>query len=447
MGKVKRLFACSSCGRPSGQWAGRCAACGEWGTIDEQAAPSSGSRAVLGVAPAIEDLAPRAEERRIGTGFAGVDRVLGGGLVPGSVVLVAGAPGIGKSTLLLQLASRLTASGHPCLIASGEEARGQVAARARRLGLDGAGLAFAPGRSLSDVLGAADARRPAVLVVDSLHTLRDPGSDTLAGGPAQVRLCVDELVGLAKRTGIAMLLIGHVTKAGDLAGPRTVEHAVDVVMSFDGEPRSGLRVLAGGKNRYGPEGEVAWFEMGSTGLVERQAGPAAGDGAGEPGCATALAMAGRRALAVEVQALVVPTDGPPRRQVSGLDPRRFHIVAAVADRATNLRLIRSELFGACAGGLRLDDPGADLAVAAALVSAGAGVAPPEGTGFAGEVSLTGSVRPVGAIDQRASAAASAGLRRLVCAASEGGTRDRVGRVELVRVRHLREAVAWSATGR
>jgi len=253
--------------------------------------------------------------------------------------------------------------------------------------------------------------------------------------------------GLAKRTGIAMLLIGHVTKAGDLAGPRTVEHAVDVVMSFDGEPRSGLRVLAGGKNRYGPEGEVAWFEMGSTGLVERQAGPAAGDGAGEPGCATALAMAGRRALAVEVQALVVPTDGPPRRQVSGLDPRRFHIVAAVADRATNLRLIRSELFGACAGGLRLDDPGADLAVAAALVSAGAGVAPPEGTGFAGEVSLTGSVRPVGAIDQRASAAASAGLRRLVCAASEGGTRDRVGRVELVRVRHLREAVAWSATGR
>jgi DNA repair protein RadA/Sms len=446
MGKVKRVFVCSGCGRPSGQWAGRCSSCGEWGTVDERivAVGSGRDRGTNGQSVAVQDLAPQAEERRIETGFAGVDRVLGGGLVPGSVVLVAGAPGIGKSTLLLQLASHLTGAGHPCLIASGEEARGQVAARARRLGLNGPGLRFVPGRELQDVLGAVESSRPAVLVLDSLHTIRDSRSETLPGGPAQVRACVDALVGFAKAQGTTMLLVGHVTKAGDLAGPRTIEHAVDVVLSFEGEPRSGLRVLAGGKNRFGTEGEVAWFEMGASGLVEREAGPGLGPGGDEAGCATALAMAGRRALAVEVQALVVPTEGPPRRQVAGLDGRRFHLVAAVADRATNLRLVRSELFGASAGGLRLDDPGVDLAVAAALVSACSGRPPPVRHGFVGEVSLTGGIRPVGNLEQRASAAAAAGLERLVCAASEVERRRSINGVTLTGVHHLRQALSWAA---
>ena len=314
------------------------------------------------------DLALDGEERRIQTGFPSVDRVLGGGLVPGSVVLLAGAPGIGKSTLLLQLASRLSNAGHPCLIASGEESRGQVASRAHRLGLDGDRLSFVPGRHLAEVVAIGAAQKPVILIVDSIHTIRDADSNALPGGTGQVRTCADALVALAKEQGITVLLIGHVTKGGDLAGPRTLEHAVDAVLTFEGDPRSGLRILCGGKNRFGPEGEVAWFEMRASGLVETESGPRIGDGEPEPGCATALALAGRRALAVDVQALVVPSEGPPRRQVTGLDPRRFQIVAAVTDRSTDSRLGRAEIFGASAGGLRLDDPGVDLAIAAALAS-------------------------------------------------------------------------------
>ncbi len=403
--------------------------------------------------PPIQDLAHLAEERRIGTGFAGVDRVLGGGLVPGSVVLVAGAPGIGKSTLLLQLASRLTVAGHPCLIASGEEARGQVALRARRLGVDGAGLSFVPGRELSDVLAAVEGQRPPVAVVDSIHTLRDSGADGIAGGPGQVRGCVDALVGVAKRVGVTMILVGHVTKAGDLAGPRTIEHAVDVVLTFEGDSRSGMRVLAGGKNRFGAEGEVAWFEMRADGLVEREVAPGLIGEEREPGCATALVRTGRRALAVDVQALVIPTEGPARRQVAGLDPRRFHIVAAVAERATRARLIRCELIGAAAGGLRVDDPAADLAVAAALVSACTGEPIPAGTAFAGEVSLTGAVRPVGSLAQRVQAAAAAGRTRVVCSREDavswrrglegpGGDRGAAS-VRVEPADHLRDALPWA----
>jgi DNA repair protein RadA/Sms len=405
--------------------------------------PTGGALRAAGVAshrPSVLTLVPSEQERRISTGFPSVDRVLGGGLVPGSAVLLAGAPGIGKSTLLLQLASRLSGAGHPCLLASGEEARAQVAARARRLGIDGDGLRFVPGRDLSGVLDAAADERPSVLVIDSVHTIRDAGSPSLPGGVGQVRACADALIAMAKEHGVTVLLIGHVTKDGDLAGPRTLEHAVDTVLTFEGDHRSGLRVLAGGKNRFGPEGEVAWFEMTPTGLVETDAGPRLGEGDSEPGCATALALAGRRAFAVDVQALVVPSDGPPRRQVSGLDHRRFHIVAAVTDRALHLRLIRSELFGATSGGLRLDDPGVDLAVAAALASASVGRPAPAGCGFVGEVSLTGSVRPVAGMDHRLSAARAAGLSALVVPAA-GPVRGRPPPgLRIVPVAHVREAL-------
>jgi DNA repair protein RadA/Sms len=314
--------------------------------------------------------------------------------------------------------------------------------------LDGSALAFVPGRELGEVLGTVEARMPAVLIVDSLHTIRDSGSDALAGGPGQVRACVDALVGLAKRIGVTMLLVGHVTKAGDLAGPRTIEHAVDVVLSFEGDPRTGLRILAGGKNRFGPEGEVAWFEMHPDGLIERASGPGLMGGEREAGCATALVTAGRRGLAIDVQALVIPSEGPPRRQVAGLDPRRFHIVAAVADRAAGLRLVRAELIGATAGGLRVDDPAADLAVAAALVSASVGVPVPDRTAYMGEVSLTGAIRPVGSLEQRLQAASAAGIEQVVCALDEARSDARTelragsGGIRLVPIGHLRDALAW-----
>lgn len=440
MGKLKRMFVCDSCGRPSAQWVGRCSACGDWGSVSEHPAGSAGSSGAARAS--ILSLAPDPQEHRFSTGSPGVDRVLGGGLVPGSVVLVAGAPGTGKSTLLLQLASRLTAAGHPCLLASGEEGRGQIAARARRLGLDGESLSYVSGRALPDVLAAAAERAPAVLIVDSIQTIRDPDSPALPGGVGQVRGCADALVSLAKDRDITVLLVGHVTKEGDLAGPRTLEHVVDSVITFEGDARSGLRVLTGGKNRYGPEGEVAWFEMAPQGLIEREAGPVLLTGGGEPGCAAGLVLAGRRAFAVDIQALVVPTGGPQRRQVTGLEPRRFHIVSAVVDRVLGLGLSRAELFGASSGGLHVDEPGADLAVAAAVASAAQRRPPPAGRGFIGELSLTGTIRPVPGMDARLSAASAAGLSEVVVPMGSPGLSVGLSVPRVIQAAHVREALSW-----
>jgi len=279
-----------------------------------------------------------------------------------------------------------------------------------------------------------------VLAVDSIQTLRDPGATQMPGGVSQVRMCADALVGLAKTEGITVVLTGHVTKDGDLAGPRALEHAVDVVLSFDGDPRSGLRILAGGKNRFGAEGETAWFEMGASGLAEIDPSDLLVSGERVPGAAVALPRSGRRALAVEVQALVGSPEGPARRQATGLDLRRFQLVAAVLDRAVGLPLGRAELFGAASGGVRVDDPACDLAVAAALASAVTGAVPPPGAAFVGEVSLTGLVRPAAAMAQRLQAARAAGCG--VVFAPEGPPTGAEG--VLVRpVRHVRDALAWA----
>jgi len=376
----------------------------------------------------------------VSTGIAGVDRVLGGGLVPASVALLAGEPGIGKSTLLLQLVANLSTTGLPCLLASGEESRTQEAARARRHAIPGAMASFVPGRQLGAVIEAARVHRPFLLAVDSIQTLRDPDGGQVPGGPSQVRACADALVGLAKAEGIAVVLAGHVTKDGDLAGPRTLEHTVDVVLTFDGDPRSGLRMLVGGKNRFGSEGEVSWFEMTQAGLTEIDPTDLLRSADGEVGAATGLPAAGRRALAVEVQALVVPTEGPVRRQVTGLDGRRFQLVAAVLDRA-GISLGRSDLFGASLGGVRVDDPACDLAIAAALASASSGVPPPPGSAFVGEVGLTGRVRPAPGMAQRLSAARAAGIST-VFAPGEGGA---ASGLRVVPVHRVRDVLTWASS--
>jgi DNA repair protein RadA/Sms len=433
MTRPRTFFACSECRQQMAQWVGRCPGCGAWGTIEGAVGERPGA-----VVPVLTLGGTSGSEPRVPTGIPGLDRVLGGGLVPASVVLLAGEPGIGKSTLLLHLLSRLSESGRSCLLVSGEESHGQVAARSRRLGISGDAVAFAPGRDLASVLGTARARAPFLLAVDSIQAVRDPSTAQMPGGVAQVRNCTDALVGMAKEEGIAVVMTGHVTKDGDVAGPRALEHAVDVVLLFEGDPRSGLRVLSGGKNRFGAEGETAWFEMGAKGLREIDPAGVLLSGHGAPGAAVALPLAGRRALAVEVQALVGSVDGPARRQTTGLDARRFQLMAAVLARA-GYRLGRAELFGASSGGMRVDDPAADLAVAAALASAVSGVPTPEGAAFVGEVSLTGLVRRASAMPQRLAAAEAAGCR-VVFAAPGPDTRRHPG---LVPVRDVSEALSWT----
>ncbi|MEX0992277.1 MAG: ATPase domain-containing protein [Actinomycetota bacterium] len=430
--KVRALLACTECGQQLAQWAGRCPGCGAWGTIE---ADSTGTASSSRVVIRNLDVTVEAQER-IRTGFSGIDRVLGGGLVPGSVTLLAGEPGIGKSTLLLQLLGNLSAAGLDCLLASGEESREQVGTRARRLGIPGDAVSFTAGRELPAVVEAAHGARPFLLAVDSIQSLRDPESGGIVGGTAQVRSSADALVGLAKQQNIAVLMTGHVTKDGDVAGPRTLEHAVDVVLSFEGDVRTGQRVLAGGKNRFGTEGEVAWFEMAGDGLHEIDPADRLASGEGRPGSAIALPMAGRRALAVEVQSLVVPTDGSARRQVAGLDAKRFQLIAAVVDRLAGFPLTRADLYATASGGVRIDDPGCDLAIAAALASAATGVAPPAGTAFVGEVGLTGEVRPVASMGQRVGVARTQGLSSVYGPASEtAGVRY---------VRTVSQALGWAA---
>jgi DNA repair protein RadA/Sms len=436
MTRPRTIFACSTCRQQVAQWVGRCPGCAAWGTIQSSIGGAQGP-----VAPDLTLGGASGTERRVTTGIRGLDRVLGGGLVPASVVLLAGEPGIGKSTLLLHLLSRLSDSGRSCLLVSGEESHGQVAARSRRLGVAGDAIGFAPGRDLAAVLGTARDRTPFLLAVDSIQAVRDPSAPQMPGGVAQVRNCTDALVGMAKEEGVAVVMTGHVTKDGDLAGPRALEHAVDVVLLFEGDPRSGLRVLSGGKNRFGAEGETAWFEMAADGLHEIDPAGVLLSGHGVPGAAVALPLAGRRALAVEVQALVGSPDGPARRQTTGLDGRRFQLMAAVLARAGGYRLGRAELFGASSGGLRVDDPAADLAVAAALASAVSGVPSPEATAFVGEVSLTGLVRRASSMPQRLAAAEAAGCRYVFAAPGQDTRRD----PRLVPVRDVSEALSWANT--
>jgi DNA repair protein RadA/Sms len=434
MARPRTVYVCESCRQQVAQWVGRCPGCGAWGTIQG----SSGGNGVPAT-PVLTLQAPVGDDLPVATGLAGVDRVLGGGLVPASALLLAGEPGIGKSTLLLQISSRLAASGRSCLFVSGEESHAQVAARARRLGVAGDGVAFAPGRDLGSVLAIARERSPFLLAVDSIQALRDPAASQTPGGVSQVRTCADALIGMAKEDGIAVVMTGHVTKDGELAGPRALEHAVDAVLMFEGDARSGLRVLSGGKNRFGAEGECAWFEMVADGLHGIDPGDALVGDLGVPGTAIALPLAGRRAVAVEVQALIGSPDGPPRRHTTGLDPRRFQLMAAILGSAADYGLGRAELFGASSGGMRVDDPAADLAIAAALASAASGTPTPTGAAFVGEVSLTGRVRPASGMAQRVAAAEAAGCTTIFAASGqEGRSRPRV-----VPVRHLAEALAWA----
>ena len=410
---------CSECGYASAKWVGRCPECQAWGTLNESGAVTAPLRAVS-AGPVTAPARPIAEvelagARAVPTGIEEFDRVLGGGLVPGAVLLVAGEPGVGKSTLLLEVAHRVAAANGPVLVVSGEESAGQVRLRAERIGALHPALYLAAETELSAVLAHVEAVNPSLLVLDSVQTVRAPAGDGTDGGAPQVRAVASALTAVAKGRGMTTILVGHVTKDGAIAGPRTLEHLVDVVISFDGERHSTLRLVRATKNRFGPADEIGCFEIGDGGVVgvpdpshlfvSRRTAPV-------PGSCVTVTMEGSRALLAEVQALVAGTGGggSPRRAVSGLDAQRVAMVNAVVERRGGVKLADADVFAASVGGVRIAEPAADLALALAIASAAKDRALPAGTIALGEVGLSGEIRRVGGTGRRLAEAARQGYR-------------------------------------
>ncbi len=400
--RVSTVFACQGCGAVSSKWLGRCPDCGEWNSyIEEVRGAASGAVPAESLAVAIGEASSESADR-ISTTLPGLDRVLGGGLVPGSVVLLGGEPGIGKSTLLLQ-AGRGVAGAGDVLYATGEESAGQVRLRAERLGISEERLLVAAETDASRIVALAEKRPPTLLVVDSIQAVRDEALSSAAGTVSQVRESALLLQRFAKRSAVPVILIGHVTKDGSLAGPKSLEHLVDAVVSIEGERGSLRRILRATKNRFGAVDELALYDMTGSGLVEIANASAAmlsERRAGRPGSAVAATREGTRSLLVEIQALVGPAvAGPPRRVALGLDGSRLALLLAVLE-VEGLRLSAREVFVSCTGGLVVGEPAADLAVVAALASSAGARALPPGAVFFGEVGLLGEVRSVPAAGAR-----------------------------------------------
>ena len=403
-------FTCSACGASHTKWSGRCEACGEWNSITEDTPISAGPGgkslgARRGAALTLTDLATEeAPPPRTASGLAELDRVLGGGLVPASAILVGGDPGIGKSTLLLQAAARFARSGLKTLYVTGEEASAQVRMRAQRLGLGGAPVHLAAATALRDILTTMEAEKPGLVIIDSIQTMWADTVDSAPGSVAQVRAAAHELTSFAKRRGVSVILVGHVTKEGQIAGPRVVEHMVDTVLYFEGERGHQFRILRSVKNRFGPADEIGVFEMTGTGLAE-VANPSAlflsGRGDPSPGSVVFAGIEGTRPVLVELQALVAPTPhAQPRRAVVGWDSARLAMVLAVLEARCGIPFTGLDVYLNVAGGLKITEPAADLAVAAALLSAREDAALPDQTVVFGEISLSGALRPVGQTENR-----------------------------------------------
>jgi DNA repair protein RadA/Sms len=427
MAKPKTRARCTACGHVEPRWVGRCPGCGDWGTLEQETvAAATPARPATTPAVAATPIAeiPLDADQRIVTGVAELDRVLGGGLVPGSVTLLGGEPGAGKSTLLLQAVDRLAAGGHTVLYVSAEESAGQVRLRAERLGALHERLLFAGESDLAVIAGLVEAHRPAVMVVDSVQTVSDAEVSGVPGGMGQVRAAGGTLTRLAKDTGTATILVGHVTKDGSLAGPRVLEHLVDTVADIDGDRHHALRLLRTVKNRFGPVGEVGCFEMTSDGLVGvRDPGRLfVGESAeSATGVAVTITLEGSRPLACEVQALVAASGLPhPRRAASGLDGQRLHLLAAVLERRANVRLSEADLYVSTVGGLRVTEPAVDLALCLAVASSTWDVPVPRDLVAVAEVGLAGELRLVAQTERRLAEAARLGFTRALLPAAYDG---------------------------
>ncbi len=422
MSRRALTFVCQNCGAVFGRWQGKCDSCGEWNTIAEESgdrpvASGPGKPLRKGRPFVLHPLSGSAEDSpRTPSGIAELDRVTGGGFVRGSVLLVGGDPGIGKSTLLIQAAAAIARAGHRAVYISGEEAVAQVRLRAERLGLAQAQVELAAETAVEDIIATlSEGKTPRLVVVDSIQTMWTDQIESSPGTVSQVRGAAQILIRYAKRSGAAVILVGHVTKDGQIAGPRVVEHMVDAVLSFEGEGAHLFRILRAVKNRFGPTDEIGVFEMTGSGLQE-VANPSAlflsERDLGAPGTAVFAGVEGTRPLLVEMQALVAPTMlGTPRRAVVGWDQNRLAMVLAVLEAHCGVRLSGHDVYLNVAGGLRIQEPAADLAAAAALVSSLANAPLPSDAVYFGEISLSGTVRPVAQTTARLREAAKLGFAR------------------------------------
>ena len=425
MAKSRTVYVCDSCGAESPKWEGRCPSCGQWNTLAEFKQGASDSRHWTGAsAPAVELSEVQADDvPRISVGSQELNRVLGGGIVPGSVTLVAGDPGIGKSTLLLWLASDAAGALGGCLYVTGEESASQIRMRADRLGLPGKGLYILQATELAKIRAELATRRPPLVVVDSIQTLSDGASSSSPGSSTQIRECTRALLEWAKIEGAPVVITGHVTKGGDIAGPRVLEHMVDVVLYMEGDPISSWRLLRSAKNRFGSTNELGVFEMRSEGLVDVPdpsqvfLGERRKDAVGSVVVAT---IEGTRPLLVEVQALTNPSLLPaPRRVATGVDFNRLLLVCAVLTRRTGVSLADQDVVVSVTGGLRITEPAADLGIALAVASSMRNAPIPSGLVAFGEIGLAGEIRAVPQAERRIAEAERLGLTRHVSAHSSG----------------------------
>ena len=449
MAKSKTVFYCTSCGNETPRWQGRCAACGAWNTIEEHiekpAAPGRAKSAPVGQSrkPVLLSEVRTDAEIRFSTGMCELDRVLGGGAVGGSLVLVGGAPGIGKSTLLLQICRQLCLE-RTVLYVSGEESERQLKLRADRLQVQSDGLYILSETRLSDILEAVDAQKPDVLIVDSIQTVYNEENESAPGSVSQVKDCTMSLMHLSKSMGIMVFVVGHINKDGNIAGPKVLEHMVDCVLYFEGDPNSSYRLLRAAKNRFGSTNEIGVFEMGDAGLIEVP-NPSQmlleGRPEGASGTCVACVMEGTRPILAEVQALVSKTSfNVPKRTADGFDFNRSALLMAVLEKRAGLKLSMFDAYINVIGGLHLDEPGADLAVALAVSSSYRDSVIPDDVVAIGEVGLTGEIRSVSHMNQRLSEAARLGFKK--CIIPKYGAEKLIipAGMTVYKVRNIREAV-------
>ncbi len=445
--KITPPYRCTECGWTAAKWVGRCGECQAWGTVVEVGAVTSGpaTKATASATPAVPvtDVVATASQRH-GTGVGEFDRVLGGGLVAGAVVLLAGEPGVGKSTLLLEVAARTARAGRTVLYVSGEESAGQVRLRAERMGAMESRVLLAAETDLGAVLGHIESVAPELVMVDSIQTLASGQVEGTAGGVTQVREVASALIQAAKSRGVPLILVGHVTKDGSVAGPRIVEHLVDVVCQFEGDPHSPLRLLRAAKNRYGSVDEVGCFQLVDVG-IEEVADPSglflSHDANAVPGTCVTITLDGRRPMPVEIQALVAASAlTNPRRATSGIDSARVAMILAVLQRRARLAVAADDVYVSTVGGARVTEPAADVALALALASARVDRPVLTGLVAVGEVALSGAVRPVRALSQRVAEAARLGFTDVIVPAGASAPPSTKG-IRVHPVTSLAEAVA------